>query len=111
MRQINEDLTNVWMKKSSFSSHVEGYLCATQDKEISTASLKAKISRSGEENPNCWLCKNNREMIQHVVAAHPKLSASMYLPLDISVQCCVRKNYQYTLTMRHMSSMSGWMLK
>ena len=32
--QVNEDLTNAWMKKASFSSHVEGYLCAIQEEEI-----------------------------------------------------------------------------
>ena len=51
--QVNENLTNAWMKKSSFSSHVEGYLCAIQEEEISTASLKAKRSKNEDENPNC----------------------------------------------------------
>ena len=87
--QVNEDLTNAWMKKSSFSSHVEGYLCAIQEEEISTASLKAKRSKNDDENPNCRLCRYNREAIQHVVAACPKLSASMYLPLRHNKVCNV----------------------
>ena len=87
--QVNEDLTNVWMKKSSFSSHVEGYLCAIQEEEISTASLKAKRSKNDDENPNCRLCRYSRETIQHVVAACPKLSASMYLPLRHNKVCNV----------------------
>ena len=86
--QTNEDLTNSWLKKSTFSSHVEGYICAVQEEEISTRSLKAKRSR-GDENPNCRLCKNNRETIQHVVAACPKLSASMYLPMRHNKVCNV----------------------
>ena len=53
--QVNEDLTNAWMKKSSFSSHVEGYLCAIQEEEILTASMKAKRSKNEDENPNCRL--------------------------------------------------------
>ena len=59
--EVNEDLTNAWMKKSSFSSHVEGYLCAIQEEEISTASLKAKRSKNDDENPNCGLCRYSRE--------------------------------------------------
>ena len=70
--QVNKDLTNAWMKKSSFSSHMEGYLCAIQEEEISTASLKAKRSKNEDENPNCRLCRTSRETIQHVVAACPK---------------------------------------
>ena len=79
--QINEEVTNAWMKKTSFSAHVEGYLCAIQEEEIATNSLKAKRSRTDDTNPTCWLCKNNKETIQHNVAARPTLCAAMYLPL------------------------------
>ena len=85
----NENLSNTWMKKSSFSSHVEGYLCAIQEEEISTASLRSKRSNKEDINPNCRLCKSNRETIQHVVATCPKLSASMYLPMRHNKVCNV----------------------
>jgi hypothetical protein len=80
VEQINEDLTNAWMKKSSFSSHVEGYVCAIQEEEIFTNDMKAKRMKQDQLNPNCRMCKSNKESIQHVIAACPKLSASMYLP-------------------------------
>ena len=88
VENANDDATNMWMRKSTFSSHVEGYLCAIQEEEIATRALKAKRAK-GDENPNCRLCKNNRETIQHVVAACPMLSASMYLPLRHNKVCNV----------------------
>ena len=39
--QVNESATHLWLKKSSFSSHIEGYL-AIQDEEIFTRSLQLK---------------------------------------------------------------------
>ena len=78
--QIDVDLTNGWMKKSTFSSHVEGYVCAIQEEEIFTNDMKAKRMREEHLNPNCRMCKSSRETIQHVIASCPRLSASMYLP-------------------------------
>lgn len=89
VQDINQDLTNAWVKKSSFSSHVEGYLCAIQEEEISTNSLKAKRAKNNDINSNCHLCKTNRETIQHVVAACPEFTAAMYLPLRHNKVCNV----------------------
>ena len=80
VQQKNEVVSNAWMKKSSFSSHVEGYICAIQEEEIFTNALRSKRMKKEQVNPNCRLCKNSAETIQHIVAACPKLSASMYLP-------------------------------
>ena len=71
----------MWLKKSSFSSHVEGYISAIQEEEIFTRSLKAKRLNNEQINPNCRLCGNSKETIQHIIAACPNLSDSMYLPL------------------------------
>ena len=73
-------LTNAWMKKSTFSSHVEGYLCAVQEEEIFTNALKTKRLKDHETKAYCRLCKRNKETIQHIIAACPRLSISMYLP-------------------------------
>ena len=35
--QVNESATHLWLKKSSSSSHVEGYLSATQITEVETS--------------------------------------------------------------------------
>ena len=79
--QINESPTHLWLKKSSFSSHVEGYLSAIQEEEIFTRSLKSKRLTDEHINPNCRLCGNQKETIQQIIASCPNLSASMYLPL------------------------------
>ena len=60
---------------------VEGYLLAIQEEEIFTRSLKSKRLTDEHINPNCILCGNQKETIQHIIASCPNLSASMYLPL------------------------------
>ena len=71
----------MWLKKSAFSSHVEGYLSAIQEEEIFTRSLKSKRLPDEHINPNYRLCGNQKETIQYIIASCPNLSASMYLPL------------------------------
>ena len=80
LTQKNETASNAWMKRSTFSSHVEGYLCAIQEEEIFTNALKSRGVKDVEVDANCRRCRNSKETIQHVVAACPRLSASMYLP-------------------------------
>ena len=80
MREFEKSETNAWLKNSTISSHVEGYICAIQEEEINTKLLQHKRSRDGT-NPNCRLCHTQRESIQHIIACCPKLSASMYLPI------------------------------
>ena len=80
--QVNESGTHLWLKKSSFSSHVEGYLSAIQEEEIFTRSLKSKRLTDEHIYPNCRLCVNQKETIQHIIASCPNLSALMYLPLQ-----------------------------
>lgn len=81
VEECQEVETNAWMKRSTFSSHVEGYLCAIQEEEIFTNALKSM--RMKDPNPssaNCRLCKKSKETIQHIIASCPRLSISMYLP-------------------------------
>ena len=73
-----EAQTNAWLKRSTFS--VEGYLCAFQEEEIFTNALKTKRLKEDESKSYCRLCKRNKESIQHIIAACPRLSISMYLP-------------------------------
>ena len=80
LTQKNETASNAWMKRSIFSSHVEGYLCAIQEEEIFTNALKSRRVKDVEVDANCRRCRNSKETIQHVVAACPRLGASMYLP-------------------------------
>ena len=79
---IDTQLTNAWHTNSTFSSHVEGYLCAIQEEEINTNHLKYKRSDQKQDvSPKCRLCHTKDETIHHIVASCSMLSASMYLPL------------------------------
>ena len=80
IREFENFETNAWLKYSTVSSHVEGYMCAIQEEEINTKLLRHKRLRE-ESNPNCRLCHTQRESIQHIISCCPKLSASMYLPI------------------------------
>ena len=81
VKNTNETHTTAWMKKSSFSSHVEGFICAIQEEELQTNALKAKRTPDSGISPLCRLCKGSKETIQHVIASCPRSSASMYLPI------------------------------
>ena len=72
----NECYANAWMKKSSFSAHVEGYLCHS-GRGIADQCIKTKRMKDSGISPFCRLWKNNRETIQHVIASCPRMSASM----------------------------------
>ena len=79
--QVNESATHLWLKKSSFLSHVEWYLSAIHEEETFTRSLKSKRLTDEHINLNCRLCGNQKETIQHIIVSCPNLNASMYLPL------------------------------
>ena len=67
--QVNENATHLWLKKSSFSSHVEGYISAIQEEEIFTRSLNSKLLTDELINQNCRLSGNQKETIQHIIAS------------------------------------------
>ena len=54
---------------------------AIQEEEINTNNLKSKKDKKHNISPKCRLCHAGKETIQHIIAACPKLSASMYLPV------------------------------
>ena len=78
---IDQNSTEIWLKKAPLSSHIEGYIFAIQEEEINTNLLAAKRDGESNRNANCTLCKKEKESIQHLIASCPKLSTSMYLPL------------------------------
>ena len=77
---IDKGYQHRWLSKSNFSSHVEGYIFAIQEEEIYTNLLKSKRQPNLGTNPQCRLCRNTSENIQHVLASCPRLSTSFYLP-------------------------------
>ena len=80
INKVDKERTNKRLFNAPFSSHVEGYLFAIQEEEINTTNLKSK-DKKHNINPKCWLCHAEKEIIQHIIAAFPKLSTSMYLPV------------------------------
>ena len=54
---------------------------AIQEEEINTNNLKSKRDKKHNINPKCRLCHAEKETIQHIIAACPKLSTSMHLPV------------------------------
>ena len=82
INHIDNEYTNTSHTNSTFSSHVEGFLCAIQEEEIDTRYLRYKRSDNKQDiNPKCRLCHTKDENIHHIIASCPMLSASMYLPL------------------------------
>ena len=82
--QVNENATHLWLKKSSFSSHVEGYISAIQEEEIFTRSLNSKLLTDEHINQNCRLCGNQKETIQQVIASPRYRAMSKSERLDVS---------------------------
>ena len=56
----NEKLDKESLKKGSLLSHLEGYICAIQEEEITTCYLKSKRNNN---NPIWRLCKQQNETI------------------------------------------------
>ena len=61
MLPIDKNNSEIWLKTTPLSSHIEGYILAMQEKEINTNLLVAK--RDGDRNTNCRLCKKGKESI------------------------------------------------
>ena len=71
VKKVDKERTNKWLFNAPFSSYVEGYLFAIQEKEINTNNLKSKRDKKPNINPKCRLCHAERETIQHIIAACP----------------------------------------
>ena len=83
INDIDLELTYGWLKNSTFSSHVEGFICSIQEEEINTKYLKHKRIKNREDTTttDCRLCHTKEETIHHIIASCPALSVSMYLPV------------------------------
>ena len=98
VNKVDKERTNKWLINALFFSHVEGYLFAIQEEEINTNNLKNKRDKKHNINPKCQLCHAEKETIQHIIAACPKLRASMYLPVrhnkvaKIIYDCVIQRN-------------------
>ena len=67
--RVKESATHLWLKKISFSWHVERYIYVIHEEEILTRSFKAKLSTNEQISSNCRLCGNSTEAIQHIINA------------------------------------------
>ena len=74
---VNVQTTNQWLK-SNMSSHVEGYITATQEQELNTKdAMKRKeknLEKKGRLDNTCRLCKKSTE-----ISSCPEISSSLYL--------------------------------
>ena len=75
---VYQNNTEIWLKKASLSSHIERYIFVIQE-EVNTNLSVTRRDRQNNRNMNCR--KQEKESIQQVIAACPKLSTSMYLLL------------------------------
>ena len=80
---LDYSLSNAWLKKSSLSSHMEGYILAIEEQEIVT---KATAKRREKDPANrsimdskCRLCGKSDETINHILASCEEVSSSLYL--------------------------------
>ena len=73
--------SNVWLKNTRISSHIEGYYCAIQEQEINTRYVQQKRAKAGTTVDSlCRHCKKHKEDICHIIGSCSKLCHSMYLP-------------------------------
>ena len=57
---IEQTISNIWIKEGKFSSHVEGFLFAIQEQEIDTRALRKMREKNKDVRAtlptNCRLC-------------------------------------------------------
>ena len=82
-QEIDQITSYQWIKAGKFSSHVERFLFAIQEQEISTPAPRRMRKRDGERRAGmpimCRLCGKQEESIFHIIAACSYLSSNLYL--------------------------------
>ena len=84
IKSIHTIDTTCWLRKANITSHMEGYIFATQEEEINTHALKQRRCKDPESeihNLKCRICHKEKESIQHILACCERLRIPMYLPI------------------------------
>ena len=79
---IDTSKTKNWMN-NRFTSHIEGYICAMQEQEINTRSLRKSREEDQEKkrtmNSTCRICHRADETLFHLLCSCSALSPTLYL--------------------------------
>ena len=79
---IDTQKTNKWLSLR-LSSHIEGFVCALQEQEIDTKSLRKRREKDIEKRKKidsvCRVCRKQEETLYHVIGSCPVLAATLYL--------------------------------
>ena len=78
---VDQNNTEIYLKKALLSSQVEGYIFTIQEEEVNTNLLVPKRDGQKSRNANCRIFKKEKESIQRVSTSCSELSTSMYLLL------------------------------
>ena len=76
--KIDQEASNQRLH-SGMSSHVEGYINAMQEQEITTKATKKRRNKDQTMNSKCRLCETQEETVLHVLGACPNLSTNLYI--------------------------------
>ena len=82
LRTDNDDVdratTHQWLSSSSLKGETEGFILAAQDQSISTRVYQSRILNNGAD-PNCRLCTQRKETVDHIASACPTFVNTEYL--------------------------------
>ena len=74
--------TNKWLRLR-LTSHIEGYLIATQEEELTTKETQKRREKDTQKRHNidvkCRVCDQVSESVYHLVCSCPTLAPSLYL--------------------------------
>ena len=77
-KDVDQKMTNQWLKLAGPKSETEGFIIAAQDQAIKTNYYRDKILKDGAD-PVCRICGQFQETIDHIVAGCPELAETEYL--------------------------------
>ncbi|XP_044182725.1 uncharacterized protein LOC122963360, partial [Acropora millepora] len=77
-KDVDQQMTNQWLKSGGLKSETEGFIIAAQDQAIKTNYYRRNILNDGTD-PMCRICGQYQETIDHIVAGCPELAKTEYL--------------------------------
>ena len=75
---VGKATTHQWLSSSSLKGETEGFILAAQDQSISTRVYQTRILKNGAD-PNCRLCTEKEETVDHIISACPTIVNTEYL--------------------------------
>ena len=78
------ETTHQWLSSSSLKGETEGFILAAQDQSRSTRVYQTRILKNGAD-PNCRLCTEKEETVDHIISACPTIVNIEYLQRHVRV--------------------------